>query len=114
MPTPAPVARSALRLRLGAAAARSTAAARLTPSARRPQNSVTASIMRPVTSVGIQPEITTESTIISRLWMTSPALPPSPEVSDQLDGTGRAESVALPARLQQTQAKDWRNGRGKP
>ena len=49
-----------------------------------------------------------------RLWITSPAFPPRPETSDQLDGAGRAESVALAQRQAQSQEKTERIGRTCP
>ena len=49
-----------------------------------------------------------------RLWITSPAFPPRPEASDQLDGAGRAESVALAQRQAKSQEKTERIGRIMP
>ena len=46
--------------------------------------------------------------------MTSPALPPRPAASDQLDGAGRAESVALAQRQATSQEKTERIGRLMP
>ena len=65
-------------------------------------------------ALAMAPLTARDSTIMMRLWITSPAFPPRPEASDQLDGAGRAESVALAQRQAKSQEKTERIGRIMP